>query len=446
MIFQTRVLPAVDAAKKIGLAALFALISPITLALGYESAQVSHDNFADLGTVTVISPATPARDLIIVLASQTEIPGELYRLANAGHLIALVPLHHFFERAALNQDECINAVTLLDVLSQHLQQQFRFAHYQRPILIGLNGAAPLALATIAQAPNHLFQAGVGIRFQPDITLPAPPCSAPTLTIEQKKSALNIFRIGTHNNPTPWQTFDDLHALENYLNELAAKNADTDNSIDDLPLVELPLQKSSTAPIANSALDDVFVILLSGDGGWANIDKDIGEQLNRSGLPVIGWNSLQYFWREKTPEQASHDLARAITHYQKLWQRPRVLLIGFSLGSDVLPFMISRLPATTQSSIADTVFLGLGRSVDFQFHVSNWIGSDNDNAKPIAPELAKLSGQPLLCIYGSEDDETMCGDKPKGMDVIELPGDHHFDGDYEKATQLILDHLRRHATP
>ena len=106
----------------------------------------------------------------------------------------------------------------------------------------------------------------------------------------------------------------------------------------------------------------------------------------------------------------------------------------------------RLPETTRSAIADTVFLGLGRTVDFKFHVSNWIGGDNDNARPNAPELAKLSGTPLLCNYGSEDDDTLCGDpaarqKP-GMDVIELPGDHHFDGDYEKATQLILDHLRR----
>jgi type IV secretory pathway VirJ component len=428
------------------IAALAATLITVLIAQHYRSdLLISNDDFADLGQVTILHSPQPARDLVIVLSDSAATPPELNALATHGHLIAHVSLPHFLERAATNDDACINAVTLLDVFSQHLQERFRFTRYQRPILLGLDGAAPFALATAAQAPNRLFLAGIGAGAPAettDMTLPKPLCAAPALTAE--RSGDHRYRITAHDNPTPWHTLARLDALPALLDELDSAVAAPD-SIDDLALIELPLTPSSPAA-ADKSLDDLFVILLSGDGGWANIDKDIGEQLNRSGVPVIGWNSLQYFWSEKTPEQASHDLARTIAHYQQTWQRPRVLLIGFSMGADVLPFMINRLPDAAKSAIADTVFLGLGRTVDFQFHVTSWIGS-SDDGRPIAPELATLKGMSLLCIYGKDDEDTMCGDKPVGLDVVELPGDHHFDGDYQRATQLILDHLHQpRATP
>ena len=433
--------------RKTLLAGVFALNIDVACSANKEGLSESQESFADLGAITVINPNKPARDLIIILDAAPTAADEIYQLAREGHLIAHVPLQQFLDHAATHRDACISAVTLLDVFSQHLQQKFKFAHYQRPLLIGIDSAAPFALATLAQAPTNLFAAGIGIHFQPEIKLPAPLCPAPALSAQ-----LNIdkkYRIETIDLSAPWKTFSNVDQIESYLNGLAAiktaaVNAPANDSIADLPLVELPAPVTHTTNVAHDkSLDDMFVILLSGDGGWANIDKDIGDALNRRGLPVVGWNSLQYFWREKKPEQASADLARAIAHYQKIRKRPRVLLIGFSLGADVLPFMISRLPESTRATIGDTVFLALGQKVDFQFHVTDWLGSNNANAHPIAPELAKLVGQPMLCIYGSEDDDTICPEKPKGLDVQMLPGDHHFDGDYERATALILEHMARH---
>ncbi|HSB98237.1 MAG TPA: AcvB/VirJ family lysyl-phosphatidylglycerol hydrolase, partial [Spongiibacteraceae bacterium] len=204
------------------------------------------------------------------------------------------------------------------------------------------------------------------------------------------------------------------------------------SVDDLALVELP---------APNARDDFFVVLLSGDGGWANIDKDIGDQLNRAGIPVIGWNTLQYFWNRKTPEIAGADLQRVIAHYQQIWQKPRVLLIGFSLGADVLPFMVSRLPSAQRTRIADIALLSLSHTVDFEFHVSAWLGSSKGDTHQVAPELKKIT-EPVLCVYGSEDDDTLCKDfKAANVSNAVLPGDHHYEGDFKSVTKLILEHLR-----
>jgi type IV secretory pathway VirJ component len=427
---------------------LLALLSPLAVAVDDSGTRTSRETFADLGMVTIVSPAsgTP-RDLLLVLDATPTVPAPLYNLARQGYLIAHIPLQQFLQRSG--HDECLSAVTLLDVFSQHLQQEFRFLRYQRPLLLGLDSAAAFALGTLAQAPNGLFQVGFGVHYQPELPLPAPLCPAAGLTLDAigpKENGAQLFRLGAVSTTTPWQALANLNALESALRARVAPAPASRSpivSVADLPLVELPAPSHTDGSSTNTFVPaDTFVVLLSGDGGWANIDKDIGETLQRAGLPVVGWNSLQYFWRKKSPEQASADLARVIAHYQQSWRRPKVLLIGFSLGADVLPFMLSRLPSASRLTVVDTVFLSLGREVDFEFHVSDWLGSNNAQARPIAPELTKLAGMPLLCIYGRADTDTLCAEHPRGLAVQQLPGDHHFDGKYQPVVQLILDHLAK----
>ena len=60
----------------------------------------------------------------------------------------------------------------------------------------------------------------------------------------------------------------------------------------LPLVDLPV----TTP------GRLMAVVYSGDGGWRDIDKDIAGRLQEKGVPVVGVDSLRYFWSEKTPER------------------------------------------------------------------------------------------------------------------------------------------------
>jgi hypothetical protein len=56
----------------------------------------------------------------------------------------------------------------------------------------------------------------------------------------------------------------------------------------------------------------MAVVVSGDGGWAGIDRDLGEELAREGLPVVGLNSLQYFWkpRDAHPGRSSERCPRS----------------------------------------------------------------------------------------------------------------------------------------
>jgi type IV secretory pathway VirJ component len=48
----------------------------------------------------------------------------------------------------------------------------------------------------------------------------------------------------------------------------------------------------------------------------------------------------------------------------------------------------------------------------------------------------------MCIYGKEEKDTNCpGLDPKQVQLVKLPGGHHFDGDYAKLARIILEGAR-----
>lgn len=420
------------------------------------------EEFGDLGRVEILHAGGPTNDLLLLLddGKGHDLAREL---ARQGHWVAYLPWQHLLDNAAKQRNTCIDPTTLLDVFSQHIQEKYRFPHYQKPVVIGSGAAAAMAYTVVAQAPQRLFSTGIGIDFCPRMKLPAPPCQG-NGTLRWNNPAHGNYLLQPLAAPaTPWISIstrpacsDQEHsgfdaAIAVAAQDLAARigaiaapkpHPATAQAVavDDLGLVELP-----AAP-GKSGADDLFVLLLSGDGGWADIDKDIGEQLRQTGLSVVGWNTLQYFWNRKTPEIASADLQRVLAHYRQQWKKQRVLLIGFSLGADVLPFMVSRLPAPERAHIEHIALLSLSHTVDFEFHVSAWLGSSQGDTHQVAPELKKIT-EPVLCVYGTGDDDTLCKEfKAPNVTTIPLPGDHHYEGDFKAVTKLILERLHRAPRP
>ncbi len=89
--------------------------------------------------------------------------------------------------------------------------------------------------------------------------------------------------------------------------------------------------------------DAFAIIMSGDGGWAGLDQDVAAALSAKGIPVVGLDSLRYFWTARTPEGLAADTDRLIRYYAPHFGKQRVLLIGYSQGADVLPFAVTGCP-------------------------------------------------------------------------------------------------------
>jgi Type IV secretory pathway, VirJ component len=204
----------------------------------------------------------------------------------------------------------------------------------------------------------------------------------------------------------------------------------------LPLVEM------TPAVTNKPANpkDVFAVMLSGDGGWAGLDRGVAERLQARGIGVVGWDSLRYFWAERTPDAAAQDLDRVIRHYARAWNRSRVLLIGYSQGADVLPFMVNRLPAATRALVAASALVAVGADASFRVTVGNWIGV-RPAGRPVAPELDDTRLGRAVCVYGADDKDAGC---PRfttpALRKIVLPGGHHFDGDYGRVADAVLSAL------
>lgn len=202
----------------------------------------------------------------------------------------------------------------------------------------------------------------------------------------------------------------------------------------LPVIEVPVPAGTSS--------DTLVVFVSGDGGWAKIDKDISAVLAATGMPVVGLNALQYFWTKRTPETAAADLESLLTTYLTNWRKSRVVLVGYSRGADVLPAMVARLPQETRARIRLLALLGPSPRVQFEFHMTDWV-HDPKGGFAVKPELDKLRGEHVLCLYGQDDHDSLCpalANTP-AIDIVMMKGAHHFDGGYDKLGRIILEHLK-----
>lgn len=213
----------------------------------------------------------------------------------------------------------------------------------------------------------------------------------------------------------------------------------------LPLEVMDLSRTQQGVSQGNEYGEYFAVFVSGDGGWASIDHAISEKLNEHGIPVVGVDSLRYFWAKRSPEEGSQDLGKIIKEFSQHWKRKKVILIGFSFGAEVLPFWFTRLPAEFQDRTVLLALLSPGLETDFEIHISGWLGFDEvANGDEIAPELKRISAKKVLCIFGSEEgDETVCN-RSSAPNIIskELPGDHHLNGDYDGVSALILNSIKQ----
>ena len=210
-----------------------------------------------------------------------------------------------------------------------------------------------------------------------------------------------------------------------LSNVSAKTT-TEN---DLPLEIIPAKKDG---------GDTMVMLISGDGGWISFDKDLANEFAEQGVPVVGLNSLKYFWKKKTPEQTARELAQIITLYSVKWKKDKIILCGFSFGAEVMPFIYNRLPLNLKEKVKCIQLLSPSYFTDFEIRVNDLMFiASKQKIKNVEPEVKKIS-IPIICFYGTQEEATpLKSVKMPNFKVVTLEGDHHYKNQFAQMVKLAL---------
>ncbi len=194
---------------------------------------------------------------------------------------------------------------------------------------------------------------------------------------------------------------------------------------------LPLVVEQTLPTSG----DAFVVWYSGDVGWGRADSAMAPRLATRGLPVVGVNSLHYFWRRRSPEAAAADLEAVIETYSQKWGRSSVVLAGYSFGGAALPLIIPHLSPKTRARVRLFVLLAPSGKGELVMRPWTWLEISGFGARRLADEMARMGPIPSLCISDPHDSVAAC-DVLAGTPVVSVSGGHRFNGAYEAVADAI----------
>jgi type IV secretory pathway VirJ component len=200
---------------------------------------------------------------------------------------------------------------------------------------------------------------------------------------------------------------------------------------DLPLTEIPALRGGDST--------TLALFMTGDGGWAALPTHLTRYLAAHGIGVAGINMRSYLSKERTPDGVASDMSRVLNHYLGAWHRERIIVIGYSRGADIAPFVVARLPADLRKRVTLVVMLGISPSASFEFHLIDLIRDvDRATDRPTAPELERLRGTPMLCFYGTEEDKSGCRTADSALVTrIARTGGHQINGDFDVIGAAIL---------
>ena len=474
--------------------AWFAFLS-VLLPSGLPAAERDYEYGPPFGRVTLYTPEQAPRSMVLFLSGDGGWHLGVVRMARAlvaaGTAVVGIDVRHYLADIAAHPSPCRYMAADFEALSHRVQRELQLRDYQLPLLYGYSSGATVAYAVLVQSPPGTFGGAVSLGFCPDQKFGGTPlCPGPGAQLSYRPGLKNSFVFdaaphladrwiafqGQSDQTCPPGAVDEFAAhvgnatvvrlagvghgfgveerwlpqLIGTLHSLAPATVAPFNAastpaiaapapavpitgVDDLPLIE--------QPSAHGDASLPLVLLLTGDGGWAGLDRGMAAELGARGLPVVGLSTLKYYWKAHTPEESARDVSRVIDHYLAAWKRQRVLLIGYSFGANVLPFVVNRLAPEQRARIAGVALLGLDLNTSFEIRVSGWLPGASVGELPVRPEIDKLTGLRAMCLYGKGESHDPCATfAGEALHAVAVGSGHHFSGAYAQLADAVLKGL------
>lgn len=465
------------------------ILAAVVLAASTVTTVVEQVELPGFGTVSVYrpEPIENARGVVLFVSGdggwKLGVVDMARRLAPRA-IVAGLSMPAWQKAAERQPGRCWYPAGELEPAAQALEKRYGLPRYVPPILVGYSSGATVVYGALAQAPSTTFTGAVSLGFCPDIEVARPMCGSGDWHPSYESAKHLGWLPERRDLVPPW------HVLQGLIDQVCSAEATTafvdaipsarlfrlekvghgfsvpsrwGKAFDDATAALLAPESLFGAPVksAQTRFDELdlplevtwpdhateVVVFVSGDGGWADLDRTVASELASRGIAVVGWNALRYFWKAKTPEQFRSDLGRLVG---SIPDGVKVFAGGYSFGAEAVPAALAGAVAPNRgglSRIVGLVLLEPGPFATFEVSPLDWIrkgGGSTDH--PVAASLAQLGGLPIFCLDGTADKDSGChAPGVTGLVHEEIPGGHHFGAAFEKVAERIEAFIRRTGT-
>lgn len=468
-----------------------ALLSAMLIVMASAaSASVATDtlSYENFGKILIYKPSHAPESVVLFVSGENGWKPGLSELAlqltSQGAIVVGIDERIYLKNRDKQHENCLYPAGDFENLSLYLQKKYSIRNYFKPILLGYSSGGTLVYGTLAQAPANTFKGAVAIAFTPDMASTKPLCEGSGLKIHPLKAA-NFWHLdpcskitapfvaisGVNDKvfsnmemtaflksipasellvvsqaehtlvmPKDWipQLLKAYHKIQESTSypDVAAAGSQAVKRKDPHPDTELPLV------VLPAAGDDAMplVVFISGDGGWTSFDQGVAEKLVAKSCPVVGIDAQKYFWERRTPDKTAAEICKILNVYLEAWNKKSFILCGYSFGADIVPFLLTRIPAELRPRLKSAVMISPDTKADFEIHVADMLnlGSHTDTYDVPAELRENPSGIKAVCIFGSEEDsKDQKYFTTAGANIRLLPGNHHYGNNFDAIAREIL---------
>jgi type IV secretory pathway VirJ component len=454
-------------------------------------AQTDTLRYGPFGKITIYKPSQAPTSMVLFVSGDggwmLGVVDMARALVREGALVAGIDIRKYYHSLRNRNGSCYYPASDFENLSMFLQKRYKFPEYLKPVLFGYSSGATLVYGILRQAPANTFKGVVSLGFCPDIEIDRPLCTGNGLKWHTLKPGKSFYleKEGKLNAPfivlqgmndhvcscneatdyikgmneaeiIPLPRVGHGFAVEaNWLSQMqaslkkilvASSFAEQRNGFnkttaaagegsgpDELPVIPIPASGKDTQPLA---------LMISGDGGWTNFDQELALNLAEKGIPIVGVDAQKYFWNERSPVETSSAVNRILEQYMTKWNRKTFILVGYSFGANVVPFIANRLPASLESALRGLYLLSPDLTADFEIHVADMLSLGISKEKyDVLKETERITRIQPVCIFGAEEESLIRDTFGKSTcKLLVLPGSHHFNDDFQKLTESICSNM------
>lgn len=199
---------------------------------------------------------------------------------------------------------------------------------------------------------------------------------------------------------------------------------------DFPIRELDAQN-----------DSPFIFYVSGDAGFNTFSKSLSDELFKRNYDITALDSKTYFWKRKNPAETAKKISDYLTEKLKGRKNQGIVLLGYSFGADISPFIYNRMAKNMHDKIISVILLDPSKTADFEVSLQGMIFDKGRGDYKVLPEVNKMKAPKTLAILSNIGIRfPYKAITVKDFTMKHLPGNHRYNNDYAKLATLISQNI------